>query len=119
MKILQWLYFFQARFLQIINKNHMAINAFNMALKVNPDFGLANGCLGHLYASLGQPRLAEHYFNEALRINPNDPVIYYNLGYIYETQKKFEEAIAVFQKSVELNPRTTAPGTAWGFVTPR
>lgn len=105
MKIIKWLYFIQARILQMFSKYDRAIELFNMALQEDPAFVLALNCKAHLYATLKQLPLAELCFKKALRIVPNDAVTCFNLGYVYEAERKFEEAIAVFQSAVTISPR--------------
>jgi tetratricopeptide (TPR) repeat protein len=99
--MIKWMYFLQARILQMFNKNERAIELFHKALEEDRDFALAINCLGHLHASLKQLPEAERYFKEALRIDPNDAVTYFNLGYVLEADRKFEEAISNFQAAVE------------------
>ena len=105
MKFEQWKYFYRARFFLLLKQDARAINAFKLALGINPGFGLAASCLGHLYASQGQMNLAETTFLEALRINPNDAVTHFNLGFNYDRQKQHVKAIAAFKSAVRLNPR--------------
>jgi len=101
--MIKWLYFIQARILQMFNKYDRAIDLFNKALTEDPNFALTINCLGHLHASLKRLPEAERYFKEALRIAPDDAVTYFNLGYVLEAEKKFEEAITNFKVAVERN----------------
>lgn len=105
MKIFKWLYFIQARILQMFNKHDRAIELFNQALREDPAFVLALNCKAHLYALLNWMSLAEDCFKESLRIVPNDAVTCFNLGYVFQAERKFEEAIAVFQTAVTISSR--------------
>jgi tetratricopeptide (TPR) repeat protein len=105
MSFRRWVHFYQARFFVLLKQDARAINAYQLALEADKDFGLAASCLGHLYASQGQTQLAERYFLGALRIAPDDAVTHFNLGFIYETQKKYEEAVTAFQTAVRLKPK--------------
>ena len=105
MKLLHWAYFYKARILVIVKQNSAAIGAFEAALAANPNFGLAAGCLGHLYAAMGQPGRAERCFLDALRIDPDDAISWFNLGFVQQQQQQqHEKAISAFQNAVRLKP---------------
>jgi hypothetical protein len=60
--MIKWLYFIQARMLQLFNKNDRVIELFDRTIREYPDFALAINCKGHLCASLKRLPEAERCF---------------------------------------------------------
>ena len=59
-----------------------AINSYNRALKINPDFAKAYNNMGICLNSMGDLDAALDCCKQALRINPDYAEVYYNLGNI-------------------------------------
>jgi Tfp pilus assembly protein PilF len=69
-----------------------AVEQFNGALAIYPEFSQALYEVGKQYMSLNQPDKAAESFNAALKLSPDDPFIRLNYGIALFTQKKYPEA---------------------------
>jgi serine/threonine protein kinase/tetratricopeptide (TPR) repeat protein len=88
-----------------------AIQMFEEALKLDPDFALAHAGLGEAFwmkyeatkdaAWVGR---AESESDRALVLDPNQPQVHVSLGIVYHGTGALENAIEEFQCAVELQP---------------
>jgi tetratricopeptide (TPR) repeat protein len=85
-------------------KKKEAIEQFQNAIVIDPDFSYPHSNMGNIYFMEKNFSHAETAYLEAIRINPNHADAYSNLGILYKAQKKFDSAIQNFQKAVKLNP---------------
>lgn len=69
-----------------------AVEYFNGALALYPDFPQALNELGVQYMNLGQPDKAAESFQAALKLNPDDPGLRLSYGIALVNQKKYPEA---------------------------
>ncbi len=60
-----------------------AINHYNEALRINPNFAEAHNNLGNVFLKQVKYQEAIKQYNEVLRINPNIAEVRYNLGNVY------------------------------------
>ena len=65
-----------------------AIQHYNMAISLTPDYPLPYYNRGKAYAELGQLQLAIDDFTKAIRLQPDFPEAYFNRGNIYLYQGK-------------------------------
>ncbi len=84
-----------------------AIDEFNLALKLKPDFAVAYNMLGHCYMERGQWEDALKNLNKALGLRPDYPAALFNRGKIYQKmslgkrdQAHLDRAIVDYQKSL-------------------
>ncbi len=81
-----------------------AIDEYNMAISLFPDFAVAYNNRGVAYLSQKQLEKALEDFNKALALNPTYVDAYYSRGYYYVTQERYDDAIRDFTEAIRLNP---------------
>ncbi|MFA7677808.1 MAG: tetratricopeptide repeat protein [Candidatus Omnitrophota bacterium] len=81
-----------------------AIEEFNKAANLNPDFFEAYNSTGFCYIQLGRYEEAIKFFEKALEINPDYVQAYDNIGVTYSFMKQFQKAISYYQKALYINP---------------
>ncbi len=81
-----------------------AINFFEEAVRLDPNWALNHANLGALYSKNGQNDLARQQFEEAVRLAPGSAVYQLNLGSILETLGEGEAALEVYQVVLSQNP---------------
>jgi TolB-like protein/Tfp pilus assembly protein PilF len=94
------------------NENEKAIEFFEKALQVDPNYALAIAGLSEAYAQ----RVSKYWKSsewidsalilsrKALEINPNLAEGYKSLGSCYQSKEEYELAITNYQRAIELNP---------------
>lgn len=83
-----------------------AVEHFEKAIELKPDYSEAYNSLGAHYAQNGNLQKAEENFKKALS-NPayvTPFYAFYNLGRVYEKQGRDEEALRQYQQAVRLEP---------------
>jgi tetratricopeptide (TPR) repeat protein len=81
-----------------------AIQAYQKALEIEPDFADVHLSLGHAYMRLQKGQEAIKAFKDATRINPELDEAYYGLGLEYFRAGKMKEAAQAFKKAVSVRP---------------
>lgn len=81
-----------------------AIEFYQKALAVNPDYVEAHNGLGVIYSTQGQHQLALEHLQKAIRIAPSATYLYNNLGYAHLIQGQNSEAVAAFQEALNFDP---------------
>jgi type IV pilus assembly protein PilF len=85
-----------------------ALDEVKVALAAKPDLHEAWNLRGLIYASLGEPRLAEESFDRALALAPRDADTLHNHGFFLCQQRRFADAEAQFAKALA-QPRYASP----------
>lgn len=88
-------------------KLEAAIEAFKMAISIDPNLAEAHANLGSGYGMQGKLDDALAAFKKAIHINPNLVEVYSHLGHIYSVQGRLDEAIVQYQKAIAINPDYT------------
>lgn len=96
--------------------NKKAIESFNAALQVYPNFTLALSELGSLYIKTGDLAKAQETLTTLLQLTPNDAAANLNLGIALFNQKKVTEAEAPLREAIKLNPKVPASHYYLGLV---
>ncbi|HEU4402557.1 MAG TPA: tetratricopeptide repeat protein [Candidatus Polarisedimenticolia bacterium] len=78
-----------------------ARDAFQQALKLQPEYSEAWNNLGLALSRLGQEKGAVEAFQKALTIDPRLGETYNNLGFLYHASSQFERAIEMFGQAIE------------------
>ena len=95
-----------------------AIEAYQQALRINPEFAEAWDGLGDAYAQAGQTATAIEAYHQALRINPEYGEAWYNLGVVCSQASQTAKAIEAYHQALRINPEDAAAwnnlGTAYG-----
>ncbi len=81
-----------------------AINACQLALKINPQFAPAYKTLGNVFQTQGKLDEAKNCYIRALEAHPDFAQALANLGTIYGQQQQWQEAIAAYQKAIAIQP---------------
>ena len=81
-----------------------AIEEFQQALKINPNyfFGLSN--LGNVYGKQKKYNEAIPYFQKALKIKPDYSPAHYNIARAFHLIGKKKEAAESYRKAIQFNP---------------
>jgi tetratricopeptide (TPR) repeat protein len=110
-------YALQGRILLNQEKPREAIEAFNAALRIKPDFPEAFRGLGQAYQAVGQPARAVEAYERALRLNGNDVAALNNLAWILsEVQLVPDKALPLASKAAQLAPTSPDIADTLGWV---
>jgi tetratricopeptide (TPR) repeat protein len=93
-----------------------AIKCFKKAIKINPDYGYALSCLGHVYSKKGMTDEAIVELKKAIKIIPGSPWAHYHLGVAYSEKGMPDEAISEYKKAISLDPNHAAAHYNLGHV---
>jgi type IV pilus assembly protein PilF len=88
-----------------------ALDEVKLALAAKPELPEAFSLRGLIYASLGQPELAEQSFRRALQLAPRDAATMQNFGWFLCQQQRYAEADAQFMRALEQPQYRDAPRT--------
>ena len=81
-----------------------AINAYDKAIKLKPDYANAYNNRGSAKDELGQPEAALADYNEAIRLDPDMANAYNNRGITKDTLGQPEAALADYNEAIRLKP---------------
>jgi tetratricopeptide (TPR) repeat protein len=81
-----------------------ALECFDNALAVNPQFDDAWTEKGTLFAIIGQLERSIQCYNEALKINPRSASAYKNMGISYMKMGRLQEALDYMNRAFEIEP---------------
>ncbi|MEG5042840.1 MULTISPECIES: tetratricopeptide repeat-containing serine protease family protein [unclassified Microcoleus] len=93
-----------------------AIQAFNQAIVLNPNYVDAYTNRGRARSSLGDDRSAIADFNQALRIDPNNDVAYLSRGFARSTLEDKQGALADFNQVLRISPNNAVANFTRGFA---
>jgi predicted TPR repeat methyltransferase len=79
-----------------------AIEAYNKAVAIKPDYAEAYNNMGNALREQGQLNAAIAAYKKVLSINPNVPEAYNNMGLAVQEKGKLEEAIKFYHKAIAL-----------------
>ena len=85
-------------------KTGEAIDQYNKAIRIRPDFIRPYHNRGAAYASLGQYQRAIADYNEAIRIRPDFAEVYNNRGIAYSLLGQQQQAIIDYNESIRIKP---------------
>jgi Flp pilus assembly protein TadD len=100
----EFVYFNLARIYEQQGKIPQAIEEYQRALDIRPEYVDAHNNLGILYLHQGKVDLAIKAFREAIRLDPQGAIYRRNLGMAYLQAGNREEARRAFEKALELQP---------------
>ena len=82
----------------------LAIEAFNEAIRDNPEFFDAYNGRGIAYSNIGEYQHAIEDFNTAIRLQPEIAIYYSNRGLAYDALGQHGRAIEDHDKAIEMSP---------------
>ena len=100
-----YVYYYRARFFELMKKPHDAARDYRKTLALKPDFAPALIALGVLYASIQQYPSAEDCLGKLLHLDPDNANWLFDLAFVYEKQRRFDDAIRLFERSVAINSK--------------
>ena len=89
-----------------------AINAFQHAISIKPDFAEAHNNMGNALQAHGRLQEAIDAFKKAVSTKPNYAEAYYNMGNALLAHGSLDEAVDAFKKAI-----STKPGYAEATIT--
>src|SRR5437016_1236660 len=81
-----------------------AIDAYKLAIRLDPNYAPAFGGLGDAYLNSGNSQQAETAYKEQVRLAPSDAQAQFDLGYFYNALGRHGEAFAPLVKATSLDP---------------
>ena len=87
-----------------LGKLEEAIEAYNKAILLKPDFAEAHYNIGNTLKKQGKLEEATEAFRKALDIKPDYAEVYINMGNALQGQGKLDEAIKAYNKVISLKP---------------
>ncbi len=94
------------------NKLEIALDEFNQAIVIAPNYALAYNGLGLVQSALGQDVEAEANFKKSIELQPNSSESHNNYGSFLCTRKRYDESITHFLAAVK-NPLYATPNLAY------
>ena len=82
-----------------------AMQDYQAALALNPDFADCWNSLGNAQRQLGEYARARECYQRAQAINPNNPEALSNIGSIFQHEGQADAAIRCYRQSLAINPR--------------
>jgi S1-C subfamily serine protease/tetratricopeptide (TPR) repeat protein len=82
-----------------------AIEAYKLAILLDPNYAPAHGGLGDAYLNSGTWQQALAEYKEQVRVAPNDAQAHFDLGYLYNVMGRHGEAFAPLVKAIALDPK--------------
>jgi type IV pilus assembly protein PilF len=79
---------------------NVALDEVKKALAVSPELPEAFSLRALIYASMGQPQLADESFQRALKLNPRDADAMHNFGWFLCQERRYAEAEAQFDNAL-------------------
>lgn len=100
----------QAEFYYERGENEKALNAYEMALELNPNSPLAWDGKGMALANLGRTNEAIQAHDQAIRLDPGFARAWNNKGVALGELRRYKEALEAYLQTVKQDPTFT---TAW------
>jgi len=85
---------------------HLAMEDYNRALQLKPDYAEAINGRGEIYLNVSEYTDAEREFSSAIIANPQYEAAFINRGRLYRIVGDYNRAIADWTKALELNPNS-------------
>jgi type IV pilus assembly protein PilF len=93
-------------------KYGIALDEFNYAVQIDPQYGQAYNGLGLVYAALGEDAKADANFIKAVQVEPKSSESQNNYGIFLCERKRYDESIPHFLEAVK-NPLYATPNLAY------
>ena len=93
-----------------------AIEDYNQAIKINPNYAPAYNNRGNVRAELGNKQGAIDDYNQVIRINPNYALAYYNRGIVRDELGDKQGAIDDYNLAIKINPNDAQAYYNRGYV---
>ncbi|MDJ0621659.1 MAG: tetratricopeptide repeat protein [Desulfocapsaceae bacterium] len=97
-------------------QDKLALEAFEKALKKDPDNVTANFESGVLLHNMGMYEEAIRYYRLTLKQDSRNFLAHYNCGLALYSLGRYEEAIEAYEQTVEANPHYADAYNSWGLA---
>ena len=91
--------------LEMQGKHAEAIEAYDEAIRMDPEFAQAWSDKGSALVELNRSEEAIEAYNKALEIDPQDAMTWYHKGLALASQGEYDESIKAFDKALEIDPQ--------------
>lgn len=88
-----------------IGEYDRAIQDYDRALKLTPQFAQAVFNRGNALDEKGQFDRAIQDYDQAIKLNPNYAMAFNNRGYVWDERHDFDRAIKDYDRAIDLNPQ--------------
>jgi S1-C subfamily serine protease len=92
----------QADALRYQQKYKDAVELYNKAVNIKPDYAEAYLGLGMAYKEMGIYKKAVDSLKQYIALTPDNPMAYYELGLIYKEMEEYDKSIEALEKAVDL-----------------
>jgi len=99
-----------------MNDIKRAVEAFEMALELNPRYVEAMFEMANIYDEMKDEDRAISLYNKVISINARFDRAYLNLGVIYSRLQNYSKAKLMFEKVIELSPTSSDAYFNLGFI---
>ncbi len=96
--------FFLTPTIQAASDVEEEIEAYKMAIRINPDYADAHYNLGLAYGELDMHKEAIEAFKQAIRIRPDHADAHLNLGVACHKSGMYKESIEAYKEAIRINP---------------
>lgn len=104
----------------LLNQNRAeAIDAYDRALKLNPNIPRAHNGRGFVLFFLGEYDQAIAAYERAIQLDPSQIAPYLNLSQVMAVQDKTREAVAACRKAIQIAPRNAEAYKCLGKALPQ
>ena len=90
-----------------------ALQAFQEAVRMNPDNVNALYYVGMVYLALEQPAAAQEALEQAQKLNPNDLDVVFQLAVVYFTQQQYDKSGPSSRQSTRASRSGRTWATTW------
>ncbi len=81
-----------------------AEQAYNEALRLDPDYGEALNAVAYMYAAKADYGQAIEYFGRYAEVNPDEPNPHDSIGEMYYRMGRLDESIAAYERALAIRP---------------
>lgn len=89
-----------------LNRNEEALNAYDKAIKIRPDYLEAWNGRGQILFNLKKSKEAIEAYDKAIQISPESFEAWAGRGYVLDKLEQYKEAIDSFDKALIINPNS-------------
>ena len=93
-----------------------AIEAYNKALELDPNYAMAVNNLAYVYLDIGRYEEAEIYFKRYVELSPGEANPHDSLGDLYFNMGRLDEAAAKYKEASEIRPGYFSAYEKLGYV---
>jgi len=98
------------------NMFDQAIEEYQKALKLDPNYGSALNQIAYIYVEMGDFEKAIEYFKRYASVSPGDANPIDSMAELYFRMGRIEEAIAKYKEALEIKPDFYMPSWSIGYI---